>query len=150
MFYIFRLIINKLASNSVTTHPTGSTITSMVSSITEAALSPVPMTSSIASPSLIHSDSDLPETPEVSSNEENSQEIQLSTTNKFDSENCFSDALSDDSGSKLVSISIIDELKNYKTENKRLEEKLVEAEIKLKENKLIINSLGWVISLSSS
>ena len=102
----------------------------MVSSITETAAPPIPPAHSR------HSDSDI--TPEVSSNEENSQEI--ISTNKFDSENCFSD-VSDDSGSKSASV---DEEDDLKTKNKQLEQKLAELEIKLQENKLVIQSLGRV------
>ena len=102
----------------------------MVSSITETAAPPIPPTHSG------HSDSDI--MPEVSSNEENSQEI--ISTNKFDSENCFSD-VSDDSGSKSASA---DDEDHLKAKNKHLEQKLAELEIKLQENKLVIQSLGRV------
>ena len=102
----------------------------MVSSITETTAPPTPPAHRG------HSDSDL--TPEVSSNEENSQEI--ISTNKFDSENCFSD-VSDDSGSKSASA---DDEDHLKAKNKHLEQKLAELEIKLQENKLVIQSLGRV------
>ena len=102
----------------------------MVSSITETTAPPTPPAHRG------HSDSDL--TPEVSSNEENSQES--ISTNKFDSENCFSD-VSDDSGSKSASA---DDEDHLKAKNKHLEQKLAELEIKLQENKLVIQSLGRV------
>jgi len=102
----------------------------MVSSITETTAPPTPPAHRG------HSDSDL--TPEVSSNEENSQES--ISTNKFDSENCFSD-VSDDSGSKSASA---DDEDHLKAKNKHLEQKLAELEIKLEENKLVIQSLGRV------
>ena len=105
----------------------------MVSSITETAAPPIP-------PRVHTSNSDSDLTPEVSSNEENSQEI--ISTNKFDSENCFSD-VSDDSGSKSASV---DEEDDLKTKNKHLEQKLAELEIKLQENKLVIQSLGRVLT----
>jgi len=100
----------------------------MVSSITETTAPPTPPAHRG------HSDSDR--TPEVSSNEENSQES--ISTNKFDSENCFSD-VSDDSGSKSASA---DDEDHLKAKNKHLEQKLAELEIKLQENKHVIQSLA--------
>jgi hypothetical protein len=100
----------------------------MVSSITQTTAPPTPPAHRG------HSDSDL--TPEVSSNEENSQES--ISTNKFDSENCFSD-VSDDSGSKSASA---DDEDHLKAKNKHLEQKLAELAIKLEENKLVIQSLA--------